>query len=275
MKGGIIYQPGGLAREYGKLGANLYNPGLTAGCRAGCRYCSNPHGPAVRARRSEVEARPFKPRKDVLERLLMDCGGKFRNCKTPVVMGFVGDIFQPHDEGDDVTLEALQIMSDHGLVPAVLTKFGTAACESFRFLQSAGGWFGQTCAWHTDWYQAERWEPHAAHVVNRVEANRMAFTAGVRTWWSVEPVLNVSQALNFVEFASAARFSTGAVDHIKLGKLNGYDTETRAIERSINWPSYREEARRILNAAGYREIQEPGAFEVGTYYVKRELREAL
>jgi len=282
MKGGIIYQPGGLAAEYGKLGANLYNPGLHAGCRAGCRYCSNPHGPAVRARREEVEARPFKPRQDVLDRLRVDCEGKYRDCKTPVVMGFVGDIFQPHDDVDDVTMESLQIMKDHGLVPAVLTKFGTAACKAFPILKAAGGWFGQTMGWWDDGEAVRYWEPHAAVPWKRLQAMEIACGLNVQTWLSVEPVIDPLQALDVLRYlgtaTEACQEAVGGdrvtCHHFKLGKLNGYDAETKAIERSIDWPAYREEARRTLNAAGYREITEPGVFEVGTYYTKLELREA-
>jgi len=273
VKGGIIYQPNGLAAEYGNLGANLYNPGPHSGCRAGCRYCSNPHGPAVRARRAEVEARPFKPRKDVIERLRHDCEGRYRNCKRPVVMGFVGDIYQPHKEGEDVTRAALKIMVDHGIVPAVLTKFGTAATRDFDLLKAAGGWFGQTMSMCGRLRQ--KWEPDAAPMVDRADAFVRAQRAGLQTWCSVEPVVDTEDALCQLRWmAGTHTVNDCRVAHIKLGKLNGYDAETRAIEKSIDWPAYREEARRILNDAGYREITEPGAFEVGTYYVKKELREA-
>jgi DNA repair photolyase len=116
-----------------------------------------------------------------------------------------------------------------------------------------------------------QWEPNAAPAEDRRHAWFDAQQAGIKTWCSVEPVLDPTGALAIID-----RFiAIGTIDHWKLGKLSGYDAETKRIECSINWPSYREEARRILNAAGYREITEPGAFEVGTYYVKQEFREAL
>ena len=90
-------------------------------------------------------------------------------------------------------------------------------------------------------------------------------------WWSVEPVIDPAQALDFIAEQVAA---VGTIDHYKLGKLNGYDAETRAIEKGIDWPAYREQAREILNAAGYTEITTAGAFEVGTFFIKSELREA-
>lgn len=272
MRGGIIYapQPDSLSGEYGKLGANLYNPGLASGCRAGCRYCNNPHMPVTRMRQDTLVGQEFKPKADVVQRLVHDCGGKYRDCKTPVVMGFVGDIYQPHSNGDDVTRECLKVMQVHGLVPAVLSKFGTRACRDFDILKAAGGWFGQTMAWWDDDSAWDQWEPHAAALQSRVNAMDEAGTQGVSQWLSVEPVIDVRQAKRVLSFLADDHY----IDHFKLGKLNGYDAETRAIERGIDWPAYREEARRILAAAGYREITEPGAFQIGTYYVKRELRDA-
>jgi len=41
MKGGVIYEPSGRAREYAPLACNLYNPGLHYGCPYGCTYCFN------------------------------------------------------------------------------------------------------------------------------------------------------------------------------------------------------------------------------------------
>ena len=269
MKGGIIYTPRGLAAEYGKLGANLYNPGLEAGCRAGCKYCNNPHMPVVRLRREIIEAAEYKPKVNVLDRLCYDCTVRFRECKTPVVMGFVGDIYQPHAEGDDVTRDALTIMRDFCLVPAVLTKFGTRAVRDFDLLKETRGWFGQTLAWMLD-QNREKWEPHASDVEDRCIAWHRAKEAGIRTWVSVEPVIHSQESLASI----LNELTHGTIDHFKLGKLSGYDAATREIERSIDWPAYRERARHILTEAGYTEITEPGAFEVGTFYVKRELATA-
>ena len=264
-KGGIIYKPkpGSLSGEYGKLGANLYNPGLASGCRAGCLYCNNPHMPVVRMRRDTLQGQEFKPKADILARLRHDCEGKYHDCKTPVVMGFVGDIYQPHDQGDDVTRDALEIMRNNGLVPAVLSKFGSRAVRDFDILKAAGGWFGQTMSGIDP-----EWEPNAAGNVNRWAAFAEA-RGYVSRWVSVEPVLRSIAALDTIRAAAGCN---DPIDHLKLGKLNGYDAETRAIERAIDWPAYREDARAILNGAGYREITTPGAFEVGTYYVKAELR---
>jgi len=215
----------------------------------------------------ELAGNEFKPKPNVLARLRKDCEGKYHGCKTPVVMGFVGDIYQPHAEGDDVTREALQLMADNGLVPIILTKGGTRACRDFDLLKAAGGWFGQTISFWED-QDRERWEPHASSIDDRIEAFEQATEAGIRTWISVEPVIDPLSAHRLISC------SESHVDHFKLGKLNGYDAETRAIEKSIDWPAYRQTARQILNDAGYMEITTPGAFEVGTYYVKAELRDA-
>jgi len=153
--------------------------------------------------------------------------------------------------------------------PIILTKGGTRACRDFDILADAGGWFGQTVSTFSDAARQE-WEPHAAPAIDRTMAYGTAARLGVKRWVSVEPVLSRSDALQIVQAYSGLPM----VEHFKLGKLNGYDAETRAIEKGIDWAAYREEAREILVGNSYREIDEAGAFEVGTFYVKSELKEA-
>jgi len=273
----IIYEPKGKAREYAPLAANLYT-----GCPHGCRYCYGPtipnpakKGLTMEQWREQWHARTL-PRENMLARFGADCRRMYRNSDTrPVLLCFACDPYPPDEPNQGnggmmhTTRAALTLMKMNGVTPIILTKGGTRACRDFDILKAAGGWFGQTMSLAA--HQMPHWEPNAAPAEDRRHAWFDAKQAGIKTWISVEPVLDATGALAIID-----RFiAIGTIDHWKFGKLSGYDAETRAFGRSIDWRAYREEARRVLNDVGYQEITEPGAFEVGTYYVKRELRESL
>ena len=163
------------------------------------------------------------------------------------------------------TREALCILQNYGIQPIILTKGGTRACRDFDILMAAGGWFGQTMSMLTVNYK--QWEPNTATPFDREQAAGSARDKGINTWYSVEPVLDSGESLHVV---ATARH----VCHFKLGKLSGYDKETKAIEKSINWYDYLMQATTILEEAGYERTCAPGTFEAGTYYIKAELVEA-
>jgi len=272
----IIYEPKGKAREYAPL---AFNPWW--GCPHNCRYCygpkmSNPAKKGLTAEQWKAEwHRCSHVKADALDRLAYDCAFMWKRCDTrPVLMMFSGDPYPPDDPvperglvADPITRTALKIMQENGVTPIILTKGGMRACRDFDILKATMGWFGQTISFYNSLLCSE-WEPHAAKISDRREALMLATDAGLKTWISVEPVIDFSQAIVEIrELTYEPR-----PDHFKLGKLSGNDKETRAIEKSIDWPEYREAARCILNGAGYREIFEPGVFKVGTYYVKAELR---
>ena len=272
-----IYEPMGKAREYAPLALNLYES-----CPHGCRYCYAA-GMAVRFGKAKSKAewhgRATKARAGILQALERKAK-QMQGEKLPILMCFTCDPYPPDEPVEDYTQDgyhcqhpytrcAIMTLLENGLTPIILTKGGTRAVRDFDVLKAAGGWFGQTCSF-TDTVSCREWEPGAAWLPNRWAALEDAKKMSVNTWVSVEPVISPSQALSAI-----ALYANGQTDHFKLGKLSGYSAETSAIERSIDWPAYRKEARAILDAAGYREITEAGAVEVGTYYVKAELRDAV
>ena len=265
----IIYEPKGKALEYAPLACNLYK-----GCPHGCRYCYGPTlpNPAKKGLTMEEWRREWhsktveKP--DSLAKLESDLSAMANKRDTrPVLLCFACDPYPP-DEPKKITRAALAAFEHHGFKPIILTKGGTRACRDFDILKAAGGWFGQTISLRFP--RSKEWEPNAASIVDRYVAFDKALNNGIPTWASIEPVICTDDALNNISNLVV----TNMVSHFKLGKLSGYDKETKAIEKSINWPEYREAAREILNGDGYTEIFEPGAFEAGTYYVKAELRNA-
>jgi len=272
----IIYEPKGKALEYAPLACNLYK-----GCPHGCKYCYGPTlpNPAKKGLTMDEWRREWHSKtvlKDNLAaRFYADCETmQAKKDRRPVLLCFACDPYPPDEPADivnvGVTRRALEIMESFGITPIILTKGGTRACRDFDILKAAGGWFGQTMG-TAAWAVAE-WEPKAAPLGDRVDAIQSAINHGIHTWLSMEPVIDPRETLDIIS-ALMVRFGN-QINHLKLGKLSGYDKETRAIEKSIDWPKYREQAREILNDAGYWEIFEPGVFEVGTYFCKAELRKA-
>jgi len=74
---------------------------------------------------------------------------------------------------------------------------------------------------------------------------------GIPTWISIEPVIIPDQALQLI------RDLHPIVDHWKIGKIN-YNKE---IENSINWITFREKIKALLESIG------------ADYYLKKSLTE--
>jgi DNA repair photolyase len=267
-----IYQPKGKAFEYASLALNLYES-----CPHGCRYC---YAASMALRFGRAKSKDEWHGKTPTARIgILAALDRFIEkardrgvCGENVLMCFSCDPY-PLDDPGALTRQAIMAVASGGYTPIILTKGGTRACRDFDVLKAAGGWFGQTCSWSLLSPSPRRddsyWEPYAAPIADRWDAFHTAKLSGIPTWLSVEPVLSVSQAR-----AVLIEWAAGGLDHFKLGKLSGYDSVTREIEKSIDWPAYREDARQILNGAGYIEITEPGVFEKKSFYVKAELREA-
>ena len=73
-----------------------------------------------------------------------------------------------------------------------------------------------------------------------------AHKQGIKTWVSAEPVLNVADVLELIEFANY-------IDLWKVGKLNYHPS-------SIDWKDFGKRAERVLQA------------KRKTYYIKDSLR---
>lgn len=274
----IIYEPSGKAREYAELACNPYT-----GCPHRCKFCFGPTIPNPAKRGLSMEEwRERWHSASVLkanahEKLRADCERiQSTHDRRPVLLSFACDPYAPDEPivpgsigGVPATRSALAIMAVREVKPIILTKGGMRAARDFDILHDTGGWFGQTFAWDVaDETLRRKWEPNAAELASRIKALRDARRWQLKTWLSVEPVLDTGHAF------AALRHPGAHVDHIKVGKLSGVTPETRAIERAIDWRAFLTLVREIMEGQGKREITAPGHFAVGTYYIKRELREA-
>jgi hypothetical protein len=84
---------------------------------------------------------------------------------------------------------------------------------------------------------ASKYEPGAASTDDRIRAIRLAKHAGIRTWISVEPVVNPDEAIMVMKVLKPW------VDYWKIGKLNHHPQ----IEKAIDWKAFLNKALSILD----------------------------
>ncbi len=237
VKGGLIYKPEGKAREYAALALNLYN-----GCSHGCRYCY-----AAQANKKAYHG-SANPRDSIIQRLRRECGNLKGNLPE-ILLSFQGDVYQPEEMELGITRNAIKILMSRNLAFTILTKGGTRACRDFDFLEkNKRARFGTTLVfWDQEF--ADKWEPNAASIGDRVEAIEQAKQRGIPTWISLEPVIDPDQALQLIMELHPI------VDHWKIGKLN-HDEET---ESKVDWILFREQVKDLLDSIG------------ADYYLKKSL----
>jgi len=238
-----IYRPTGAALEYAPLAVNLYQS-----CPHRCGYC---YAPKVLHRTTAAFHAPARPRPGILDALRKDAP-KHEASLLPVLVSFVGDCYPSEFDGEDVTREAISILCDYNIPVHVLTKGGMRAARDFDLLrQNADSAFGITLAFWDDRLRAT-WEPGAASVAWRVEAIRLARSLGIRTWVSVEPVVDPAEAILVIQ--SLAPW----VDEFRVGKLNHME-----LPEPVDWHEW---APRLLWA-----VEESGRH----YLIKESLRPYL
>lgn len=143
------------------------------------------------------------------------------------------------------------VLIEYGLPFTILTKGGTRAVRDFDLLEGYDlGRFGTTSVF-MDQKEADHWDPGAATVKERIQAIQEAHSRGIKTWVSVEPIIEPDQALEVI------RELHPIVGHWKVGKINHWPE----IERRHNWVALREEAKSLLNDLGAK------------FYLKKSLTE--
>ena len=242
----VIYEPKGKAFEYAPLACNLYT-----GCSHGCTYCYAPG--ALRMKVDAFHAN-VKPRPDILERLdrdaaaLADAGDE-----REILLSLSCDPFPDPKvvEGTGITMRALEILEKHGRKVAILTKGGLMRCNQFFPIILRNEWrFGVSLVWRSP-SMASFWEPHAPPPGDRTMALQYAWSQGIKTWVSVETVIDPVEALLAIK--SVKRYA----GKIMIGKIN-HDSK---LGRKVDWAEFVDDARALL-------LEEPKhndfTFKVGT-----------
>lgn len=243
----LIYEPKGAAREYAPLALNLY-----LGCSHRCRYCYVPS--VLRKDRAVWEVTP--PKRRALEFDLAREASALRRSETygPVFMCFMCDPYQEIEAKYELTRAAIQILTceGHGQSVRILTKAGMLAQRDFDLLRrDCRSEFGVTLTFCRDIAASRHWEPGAALPWQRIENLKAAKAAGIRTWVSLEPVLDSWETLTAISWAAPY------TDKFYLGKLNHMEPPS-----PIDWPAFRQEAEALFAMLGV------------DYEIKKALREA-
>jgi DNA repair photolyase len=235
-----IYEPKGKAREYADWAVNLYT-----GCTHGCVYCYAPQ--VLHMDRAAFHSQCIE-RPGILDKLrhdaeLLASSGNDPVLNDPVLFCFTSDAYQP---GANATRAALCIMREFDIQFSVLTK-GARADRDFD-LYGKDDCFGMTLTCLSPTLSLS-WEPRAAIPDDRFALLMVAHSKGIRTWASLEPVIDPQQTLAVID--ETHRY----VDHYAVGKLNYHP-----LAKTIDWAKFLRDVLEKLKTYG------------NSYYIKESLR---
>ena len=240
----VIYEPGGRAREYAALAVNLYS-----GCGHKCAYCYAPA--ALQMSREKFYEQPSCRARDFWGKLESDLKALEGKQVEPVLLCFSCDAYQPLDIELKLARKALLAFKKHCVNFQVLSKGGMKCARDFDLYEPGKDIFAATMTF-LDADKSKRWEPGAALPAERIEALKLAHSMGIKTWVSLEPVIEPEQSLACIDACAAY------VDGFKVGTWNH---DKRAKE--IDWHAFGHEAVAKIECYG-KEL-----------YVKKDLKEKM
>lgn len=236
----VIYEPKGKAREYSPL---AYNPYVN--CDHKCEYCY------VKQLYSAHQHDPVKAREGIIENLTKE-SPRFKN-KAQILISFMGDPYCSANDQLQITRKSLEIMQRNGNIVAILTKGGKRVLQDLELIKSFGKKIkiGATLTF-VDEARSLKVEPGAATPKDRFEALSILHGNGIRTWVSLEPVLDHKETLRVIEETHSY------VDEYKLGLTNYYK-----LEKPIDWPAMAKDAIKLFRKYNSK------------FYIKKDLRDLI
>jgi len=234
-----IYEPRTRAKEYSDLAINIYT-----GCNHGCWYC---YAKKMHDRwKPNEDFADVKPRDGIVEATKQQLSkGKYKGKK--IMLCFTCDPY-PALIDTTPTREVITAIKNAGAHIQILTKGGDRARRDFDLLDS-GDSFGITLSCLRE-ATALKEEQHAAVPFERIYTLRDIAKKGVKTWVSLEPVIEPDGVLEIVR-ELPKRISPDVL--LKIGKLNHH-------KNSTNWKEFGLEAERICKENGW------------NYYIKEDLK---
>lgn len=239
-----ISKPEGRAGEYWEYVLNIYTT-----CNHACTYCY------ARAMYERWHGKGSFSADPVIRSGLIE-GLKKQLSKGEIVGKLIGlcDMCDPYPAGVDTsaTREIIKLLKDSGNHVQILTKSGEQSAVRDFDLLDENDWFGITYAGYPQGtlFANQESEPNADPVVERLAALAIAHKQGIKTWISMEPVLDDVDVLNFLTL------NPYYVDRYKIGKLNYHPS-------SIDWKAFGLRAESICKS------------EKMDYYIKDSLRKEM
>ena len=224
IKGRAIYTTKGAAREYGRVGCNFYK-----GCPNECEYCYLKRGaPSKQLGGNVAELKKcFKDEAHALEVFKKEVKKHLDVLKTTgVFFSFATDPMIP--ETRQLTELAMCLCVNNGIPVKILTKDATCfnmgtiilySTDEVRRLVS----FGFTLTGRDDM------EPKASSNLERIETMRTLHDNGLKTWASIEPVIDWKSANMVIDM------SLDCCDHYKIGLRSGVKKDYYDLVSSGLW----------------------------------------
>lgn len=240
----LIYVPKGKAREYSPYALNIY---LT--CTHHCKYC---YAPRCRWQTEEEYFQKPYPRSGIAGKLESELQ-KGPVPQEQVLLSFIGDVYCETHDGNQATRECLEVLLEHHVPVAILTKGGKRCLKDIDIFKKFGEHIqiGTTLTFDNDSDSLE-WESGAALPSERLEVLKTLHDAGIKTFASFEPVIKPDQSLTLMEVG------LDCIDTYKVGKLNNY----KGLDKKIDWADFLIKSLDILRGAQKR------------VYIKQDLRKA-
>jgi DNA repair photolyase len=242
----VIYRPAGNAGEYAPLATNPWK-----GCGHGCKYCYVPNATHI-DRKLFNEAAVFRG-EDYLRRLGKDLARHRHLSGGPAEQIFITFSSDPYHLGDLAptgwVIEALKM---GGLAFCTLSKGGQRAFPYIDLYRPDRDAYACTLT-TLDPEFSLKWEPYAALPEDRIGTLQRFHDAGIYTWVSLEPTLDVEASLAIV------RRTHEFVDLFKIGRAN----YLKEITRTTDWHDYTLRMISLCQRLGVR------------HYIKRDLQEYL
>lgn len=192
-----IYAPRGQAGEYAPLSANPYR-----GCGHKCAYCYVPR--VTKQDRKEFDSGAvIRPG---FEKGLLKDAKKYHalGITEQVMLSFTTDPYPPaHHE---LTRWTLEVLRDHGLSFCTLTKGGSRALRDIDLFRRDRDAFASTLT-SLDATFSRKWERDAADPDDRIATLRRFHEAGIFTWVSLEPTIDVEASLAIVDATHRPAFA--------------------------------------------------------------------
>jgi DNA repair photolyase len=220
----MIYEPKGRALEYSPLACNL-----AVGCTHNCRYCYGPG--AFRVDPNKWNEPRFKA--DVVSKYRKDAA-KLINDPREILFSFASDPYM-NQQSADIMKQILPIAEQCRHRVQVLTKNPRLALDASAAILKRNDWkLGTTLIFLSEKLR-EEWEPGAPTIEERFRALKEAHDLGIKTWVSIEPVVDIDEALAAISAVKPH------ADFIKVGKLNNH-----RLQGTMDWRYFLTKAREVL-----------------------------
>ena len=239
----LIYKPAGKAREYSPLALNIYKS-----CDGGCSYCFAKGSPW------RMDNTIAVPRKDIKAKLQKEVENN--PPREQVLLSFLGDPYCTAEIDEELTLWVLSLFHKYQVPTAILTKGGSRCLRDQELYDAFYRYsipfkVGATLTF-IDSHDSLRWEPGAALPNDRLQTLKILYARGIRTWASLEPVIDPEQTLKLID--ASYKF----VDEYRVGKWN-YDLAAK----NIDWDDFGNDAVHLLRDCGK------------SFYIKSDLRKHI